>query len=51
MERVAVVFVHGLFSSGHIWVTFHRLIEADQDLAWIELFDFKYPSPKFLLTR
>jgi pimeloyl-ACP methyl ester carboxylesterase len=46
VERVAVVFVHGLFSSARAWSVFRSLIQADRDLTGIDLFDFEYPSPK-----
>jgi TPR repeat protein/pimeloyl-ACP methyl ester carboxylesterase len=50
MKRVAIVFVHGLFSSAHTWDAFRDLIQADQELAGIDLFDFEYPSPKIRLN-
>ncbi|MFI1585658.1 SAVMC3_10250 family protein [Embleya sp. NPDC020630] len=50
VERVAVVFVHGLFSSARTWSAFRGLIEADPDLAGIDPFDFQYPSPKLSLS-
>lgn len=50
VERVAVVFVHGLFSSARTWSVFRNLIEADHDLTGIDLFDFEYPSPKIRLS-
>ncbi|SEG83477.1 Alpha/beta hydrolase family protein [Thermomonospora echinospora] len=50
MQQVAVVFVHGLFSSARTWGAFRYLVETDPDLAGLELFDFEYPSPKFRLN-
>ncbi|MEV0248697.1 alpha/beta fold hydrolase [Nocardia sp. NPDC050712] len=46
----AVVFVHGLFSSGRTWAAMRaRLAEDDEINTQITDFAFDYPSPKFSL--
>ncbi|HEV2784017.1 MAG TPA: alpha/beta fold hydrolase [Actinophytocola sp.] len=42
---VAVVFVHGLFSSPDVWSAFHRLITDDPELDPLTLLYFSYSSP------
>lgn len=44
-RSVAVVFIHGLFSSASVWDSFRKLIEADPALASLEIRTFEYPSP------
>jgi pimeloyl-ACP methyl ester carboxylesterase len=50
MKQTVVVFVHGLFSSGQTWSSFHDLMVSDSELADLDLLDFEYPSPKFRLN-
>lgn len=50
LKRTAVVFVHGLFSSGKAWSQFRCLLADDEDLAELRLLGFEYPSPKFVLN-
>lgn len=49
-ERVAVVLVHGLFSSASAWIRFDTLIAEDDDLAQADLLHFSYSSPKITLN-
>ncbi|MGW4369541.1 SAVMC3_10250 family protein [Nocardia takedensis] len=49
MDPVAVVLVHGLFSSARTWTAMRALLRADPGLAAIETIDFEYPSPKLRL--
>jgi internalin A len=44
-QRLAVVFVHGLFSSTDVWSSFAELIRADSDLSMLTLLRFPYSSP------
>jgi triacylglycerol esterase/lipase EstA (alpha/beta hydrolase family) len=48
--KIAVVFVHGLFSSVQTWDRFAQLIEADPVLKNVDMLRFSYPSPKFHLN-
>lgn len=41
---VAVVFVHGILSSGQAWTSFERLIRADADLAALDIVRFEYET-------
>ncbi len=50
VKRIAVIFVHGLFSSGAVWRPFTDLIRQDPDLADFELLAFEYASPKLRLN-
>jgi pimeloyl-ACP methyl ester carboxylesterase len=47
VARPAVVFVHGLFSSGGAWEHFDQLIGADPGLSHLAVLHFEYSSPKF----
>ena len=42
---VDVVFVHGLFSDGDVWLEFSQLINTDEDLDSVRLRRFSYDSP------
>jgi hypothetical protein len=44
-KSVAIVFVHGLFSSHRTWSAFDRLLGSDPDLAAVERLHFEYFSP------
>jgi pimeloyl-ACP methyl ester carboxylesterase len=44
-ERVAVVFVHGLFSDPSAWFHFDKLITADPELESLGLHYFTYATP------
>lgn len=46
-ERVAVVFVHGLFSSARTWSAFNALMRDDRALGDFDRFEFEYWSPFF----
>lgn len=46
-ERVAVVFVHGLFSSARTWSAFDTLMRDDSALRDFDRFEFDYWSPFF----
>jgi pimeloyl-ACP methyl ester carboxylesterase len=48
--RIAVVFIHGLFSSASTWQHFDQLIRSDPDLAHLNILNFEYSSPKFNLN-
>ena len=50
MEHTAVIFVHGLFSSGRTWARFHALIGTDPDFSDLRVLAFDYPSPKLRLS-
>lgn len=44
-KRLAVVFVHGLFSKADAWSYFHRLIAVDPELEPLGLHYFTYATP------
>jgi hypothetical protein len=44
---VAVVFIHGLFSSARTWSAFNALMRDDPALAGFDRFEFEYWSPVF----
>jgi pimeloyl-ACP methyl ester carboxylesterase len=46
-ERVAVVFIHGLFSSARTWAAFNILMRDDHGLGDFDRFEFEYWSPFF----
>jgi pimeloyl-ACP methyl ester carboxylesterase len=46
-ERVAVVFVHGLFSSAQTWSAFNTLMRDDPALGDFDRFEFDYWTPLF----
>jgi TPR repeat protein len=46
-ERVAVVFIHGLFSSARTWSAFNVLMRDDPALAGFDRFEFEYWSPVY----
>jgi Alpha/beta hydrolase family len=48
-EKAAIIFVHGLFSSGRTWSKFQKLMATDTDLADFQLLNFEYPSPRLKL--
>ncbi|ROP35246.1 hypothetical protein [Saccharothrix texasensis] len=47
---VALVLVHGLFSSAAVWSHFDRLVGGDPDLADVDVLHFEYASPKVELN-
>jgi pimeloyl-ACP methyl ester carboxylesterase len=47
MGGTALVFVHGLFSSGKTWGPLRELLDTDPDLARVTALNFDYPTPKF----
>lgn len=46
-ERVAVVFVHGLFSSARTWLALSSYMREDRALGNFDQFEFEYWSPFF----
>jgi len=49
-ERVQIVFIHGVLSSGAVWADFKRLIQSDPELGErVDARMFEYTSPKFVL--
>lgn len=51
MGRSAVVFVHGVLSSGDTWRGMHDLLHADAEVtAAFEVFNFSYASPPVVLN-
>ena len=46
---LAVVFVHGVFSSPEAWSDFTRLLSSDSDLATVSLLQYGYTSPRVAL--
>jgi pimeloyl-ACP methyl ester carboxylesterase len=50
LDQMAVVLVHGLFSSNATWDNMTRLIAADRDLGRVRTALCDYPSPRFQLN-